>query len=60
MRFAQKPQRIVQESCPNNVRPGGRSGAQVTSVPVATEQVAAKTDTRQRVGCKQRVASHMH
>lgn len=59
-RFAQKSQRSVQESCPNNVRPGSRSDTQVACVPVKTEQVAAKTNARHRAGCKQRVASHMH
>lgn len=44
MRFIQKPQRIIQESSAVNVCPRDRSDSQVSFVPVAVEQVAAKTD----------------
>lgn len=61
MRTAQGPQRRVQEPRAIDVRPGSRFGAQVSSVPVAVEQVSAETDAGQRdVHVQQRVAGHLH
>lgn len=61
MLSAQGPQRRVQESCAIDVCPGSRSGAQVSSVPVAVEQVSAKTNAGQcAVHMQQRVAGYLH
>lgn len=61
MHFAQGPQRSIKDSRADYVRPRSRSGAQVTSVPVAIEQVSVKTDERQcAVQVQQRVVGHLH
>lgn len=58
---AQGPQRDIEESSSDDVRPGGGSGTQVPFVPVEVKQVAAETDTRECVfSMQQRMVSHMY
>lgn len=60
MHFAQGPQRSIQDSRADYVRPRGQFGAQITSVPVAIEKDSVKTDRRGVQMQQQRVAGHLY